>query len=45
MFNHEPQEGRIAERSDKNERHILGFYGYIRMYIVNTVFVKQVRVS
>jgi hypothetical protein len=42
MFNHEPQEGRIAERSDKNERHISGFYGYIGMYIVNTVFVKQV---
>jgi len=44
MFNHETQEGRIAERSDKNERHISRCYGNIRMYIVNTHFVKQVTV-
>ena len=44
IFNHESKEGRIAERSDKNERHISGFYGHIRMYIVNTLFVKQVTV-
>jgi len=44
MFNHETQEGRRAERSDKNERHMSRCYGYIRMYIVNTVLVKQVTV-
>ena len=44
MFNHETQEGRIAEGSDKNDRHTSRCYGYIRIYIVNTLFVKQVTV-
>jgi hypothetical protein len=43
MMNHDSQEERIAERSDKNRRHIL-CYGHIMMYIVNTGFVKQVTV-
>ena len=44
MFNHETQEGRIAERNDKNERHVSRCYGYIGMYIVNNGFVKKVTV-
>jgi len=44
MFNPETQEGRIAERSDKNERHMSRCYSCIKMYIVNIVFVKQVTV-
>ena len=44
MFKHYAQEGRMAERRDKNERHISRCDGYIRTYIVNTGFVKQVTV-